>query len=650
MAELAEDHVDAHSEAAPRRIGLLRIAIGAVQGLLAWLLLELSPPFLGMGWTSARAETFWSQQHPMLFAMLALVTAFVPIIALAEVGRMAGRRLAIYMAATAAVLAALAMYDIWREPVELRWDGMPPRIWPSAGLLFCSAIGLFIVNQLIEHRERGLRLYSDYAIHFEDSWMRGVQLILSLIFTLLVWGVLQLGSALFGLIGLDWFEKMIGHNWFRCPVLGLAFAASIHITDVRPLLLRGMRNLGLTLLSWLLPLVTLLGCGFLLALLFTGLGPLWKTRMAASILMWSAAVTLLLLNAAYKDGERANAPPAPVRWAGRIGGPLILAFTLLAAYALALRIGQYGVSQQRVLLGAVVAMGLVYGAGYSWATIDRNSWLKRLERVNLTASIAILGVLALLLSPFGDPARLAVNSQVARLHGGEVASQAFDYAYLRFQSGRYGTEALANLTRDDNADIASRARVMQGKTSDDLWQTGDKRAATEAPLSHATVYPLGAGLPEDFKPDASPQNMYASAKCLTYGNPCDIIRLGHRDDRGELLLIYDHKGKPGERLPWDNGVATVLRREAPGKWRRIGTVSNLDCPGVLDALRKGESAAVRPLYDDFEAHGLRLPFTPDESTVKRCSAAPKPTAKPASPADSTAPAMMGPAFGRPGGI
>ena len=80
--------------------------------------------------------------------------------------------------------------------------------------------------------------------------MRGFQLVVSLIFALLVWGVLNLGAELFGLIHITAIRTLIEHNWFRSPALAMAFAAPVHLTDVRPSLLRGVRNVGLTLLSW----------------------------------------------------------------------------------------------------------------------------------------------------------------------------------------------------------------------------------------------------------------------------------------------------------------------------------------------------------------------------------------------------------------
>lgn len=100
----------------------------------------------------------------MLFAGLALVTTCVPVIAIAELPRMRRRTLLIY-----ALLSS--------------WMKSSVRVWPSGRLALCVALGLFIVNQLLEHRERALALFSEYAQHFEDSWMRGFQLVISLIFS-----------------------------------------------------------------------------------------------------------------------------------------------------------------------------------------------------------------------------------------------------------------------------------------------------------------------------------------------------------------------------------------------------------------------------------------------------------------------------------
>jgi hypothetical protein len=367
MADNPSAEPDSSVATRPGSLLALRLAIGLVQGLIAWQLLDMLPRT-----QFPPAEDMlrsWPYRNPGLFAILAMIISFVPVVALAQAGRIRKRRLVLYLVTLAAVLAGLGAYDIWRDPFDSGWGTQTIRIWPSTTLIFCTATGLFIANQLLEHREGGNSLWSAYADHFEDSWMRGFQFVVALVFTALVWGVLELGRSMFDLIHLDGFGHMLEHNWFRCPALAMAFAGSVHITDVRPTLLHGMRNLGLTLLSWLLPLIVALGWSFLLALPFTGLAPLWGTGFAAAILLWAVAVTLVLVNAAYKDGQ--GTPPLAIRWAGRGAMPMMLILTLLAAYAIGLRVWQYGWTPMRLRSAMVAVIALVYAAGYSRAAVGK---------------------------------------------------------------------------------------------------------------------------------------------------------------------------------------------------------------------------------------------------------------------------------------
>ena len=82
----------------------------------------------------------------------------------------------------------------------------------------------------------------------------------------------------------------------------------MHLTDVRTGLVRGVRLVVLTLLAG----------AFLLTLPFVGLGGLWRTHAAASILLSSASALVLLINAAYQDGEAEV--PVVLRWTVRIAG------------------------------------------------------------------------------------------------------------------------------------------------------------------------------------------------------------------------------------------------------------------------------------------------------------------------------------------
>jgi hypothetical protein len=65
--------------------------------------------------------------------------------------------------------------------------------------------------------------------------------------------------------------ELIERPWFYAPATTVVLAYAIHVTDTRTELVRGVRTLTLTLLAWLLPMMTALALAFLLALPFTGL-------------------------------------------------------------------------------------------------------------------------------------------------------------------------------------------------------------------------------------------------------------------------------------------------------------------------------------------------------------------------------------------
>lgn len=597
MQMSSDEQADGPGHAKSGRVMLYRLGIGLLQGLLAWRLWEASDRAASSGRAAVALAPSWAATHPMRFAALTLCTAFLPLVALAQVGSMRARRLLAYLALAGAALAALCAYDIWRNPSSGIWQGSMPRSTPSFQLICCSAVGLFIVNQLLEHRARGHALYRDYFSYFEQGWLRISQLALAALFSGLSLAVLALGAALFALVGMHWLLRLLAHPWFSCVEAAMVFAVGVHVTDVRPSLLRGTRNLLLGLLAWLLPLVVLLGWGFLAVLPFTTLRPLWNTRFAAALLLWAVAGTLVLLNAAYKDGDHAKEPAAVLRWSGRAAGPMMLIFSIMAGYAIGLRVAQYGWTTERVLAMAVDAVALLYGAGYAWAALRPGPWLRLLEPVNIGASLFILAVLVALLTPLADPGRLAVDSQLARLREGKVSAQTFDFSFLRLNAGRYGQRALHQLAASPDASLASLAqKTLAG-------ETGTFAALHRPALSGARIYPPGAELPADFRArDWSARETYDAA-CLINGMPCEILALLPQADGPRYLLVHQ-LGR------FTVPSAAVFARDAQGRWTRVGTIGGLDCPGVLQALREGQATPLPARHEDLQVLGVRLRLLP----------------------------------------
>lgn len=591
---------DPEDQPTPTWLGPARIGIGLLQGLLLYLL-----------YTAAQ-DKFWPATAPLLFGPLVALGVLAPVILISGLGHMTRSRLVQWVLGAVAVIAALAVYDAWRR---LGVDAQQ-RPAPSAILSVCLAAGFFIAHALVLAGTRERRRIASYASYFELAWKLNLQILFCLLFVGATWLVLQLGAALFDLVKLDFLSKTISKPWFAIPVTAFAFSSAMHLTDVKPAIVRGIRNLLHVLLSWILPVLTLLVGGFLASLPFTGLDPLWATRSAAGILLSAAAAFVVLINAAYQDGS--ERPARVLALSARIASVLLVPLVLLSAYALALRVADHGWTADRVTAAACVLVAACYAGGYAAAAV-RRGWLPTLAGVNIAAAFMVLGVLALLLSPIADPGRVSVHSQMARLAAGKITLQQLDVAYLYHHGARYGRDALAQLERSATGQDAGWLKVELAR----LRNPADLDAGNAAPQIAANlhVWPAGAVLPAGFaefewKKIKEP---YRLPLCLRHAETvCDayVIDLGG-DARPEVVLIGA-----------TNHGNAVLRQDAAGGWQFAGSLppSLTRCAPVLDALRAGKVNAVAPQLADLEIGGQRIAIEPElpELACATPSAAPAP--------------------------
>ncbi|MFZ4166584.1 DUF4153 domain-containing protein [Brevundimonas sp. NPDC058933] len=506
-----------------RGLAAARIGIGLVQGGLLYFLWRSAAQSEGL----SDALT-WPATQPPLFAALALACALTPVMLQAGVGRLSVRTLALWGLIAAAALALLGWHDAAQQTREYF---RPPYL--RFPVIAFAAAALFIAHHLIVPAVASRRWIADFDDYFDTAWKAGVQLVLSLGFTGAFWLLLFLGAALFHVIGLRFLSDLISEEWFSIPVTCLVFATAVQLTDVRSGLIRGVRTVALMLLSWLLLVITVLVAGFLLALPFTGLDGLWKTGSATALVLSAAAALIILINTAYQDGREDNLPPVVLRVAVRVAAVLLTPLILIAIWGLSLRIGQHGLTPDRIIAAACALVGVVYAAGYGWAALSpfwrKTAWMKPLERTNVAAAVLTVGVILALFSPLLDPARLSVADQVARLKRGAVSAAQFDYGFLKWSAGRTGQRALAGLARSDNADIAARAKRVQTSTS----RYDDERSAPPV-RPRITAWPQGAVLPAGFDapvPAGDPRFACTGAEdCVA------VMRDMNGDGRNEVLL------------------------------------------------------------------------------------------------------------------
>lgn len=531
-----------------RAAAVTRLAIGLAQGIALFLLQK------------ADEGKSWPATAPMLYAPLLLCALAVPLIPLSALSAMRRGALIAWSAVAAALVAIMAIHAAWvgAAPERLGAGPLSPPVFIAVAAL------LFIAHHLVQPAEASGKPVAPYADYFDLVGTNAVRLFLSLAFTGAFWLLLFLAGALFKLIGVEAIQKLIGETAFAFPATGLMFAAAVHmavqLTEARAGLVRGVRTVGLVLLAWLLPLMVVIAGGFLATLPFTGLAPLWSTKAAASLLLSAAAALIILINAAYQDGLE---PPNPIlRWAARAASLLLIPIVALTAYALWLRIHQYGLTPDRVMACAYLVVAAGFTLGYTLAATWPGAWMKPLERTNLVMAAVSVLLLIALFTPIADPARLSVSSQVRRLESGKVSADKFDFQFLRFDSGRYGGLALERLKSDRNPHTAKRAGEVKAEASRPL------PPVAKPDYTMITVYPQGSKLPETFLNQGS--NPPARGTC-------------DGSDPGCFAVLLDVDADGSDEVLLGSGETLDVYKLSAGRWRRVARTVSYCWVGDLQA-------------------------------------------------------------------
>ena len=591
MIDPFHDQTGRASLGSARGLAAVRLGIGLVQGLLLYFLWRRAAQSGGL----SDALT-WPATQPPLFAALALTCAFTPVMLLAGVGRMSVRKLALWGVIAAAALALLG----WHDAAQQTRDYFRPPYLRFPVIAFAAA-ALFIAHHLIVPAVASRRWIADFDDYFDTAWKAGVQLVLSLGFTGAFWLLLFLGAALFRIIGLSFLSDLIGEEWFSIPITCLVFAVAVQLTDVRSGLIRGVRTVALMLLSWLLLVITVLVAGFLLALPFTGLDGLWKTGSATALVLSAAAALIILINTTYQDGREDNLPPVVLRVAVRVAAVLLTPLILIAIWGLSLRIGQHGLTPDRIIASACALVGVVYAAGYGWAALSpfwrKIAWMKPLERTNVAAAVLTVAVILALFSPLLDPAHLSVGDQVARLKRGAVSAAEFDYAFLRFDAGKTGRAALADLANSSDADVARLAKQAQTTTS-----RYDVEQVTAPPRTpHIEAWPTNVALPAGFvSPVRSGDPRYACQKAT---DCVATARDLNGDGKAEVLLADSYR-------------IALFAQEPDGAWKHQGDYRIAYCGtgpnNVRDLLKDPQTAPVASAWPDLATARGSGRFQPEQ--------------------------------------
>lgn len=553
---------------------------GTVQGWVLWWL-----------WRAFEHKV-WPATEPMLLTGLLYAALAVPLVFYCTQNvdglPRTARRLAV--ALYALLYAALGAGTAWAAGVTGVAIGVR---FPDA--LAAQALGFVSLGLLCGFDFEARRWRYERLFHY--AWRNGILLATAWAMVGIVWLVLYAGAGLMSLIGVKWVLELIRKPVFIFPVTGLVAAGAFALGLARASMTETIRRFTLSIAAWLLPLVLFFAVLWVLALPFTGLEPLFKTRSAAVMMLAFTALAVVFANCAYQDGEQTWPYPAWLSRATQAAWLALVGVVGVAWWALGLRVAQHGWSEDRLWAALVATLASVYAAGYALSWLRPARWMRAMAPTNIAAALLLCAGVLLYLAPPTHVRRLAVAAHLAHVQQ-KQGQQEPDWDYLRWDSGRFGREALQAMASG------------QGVPAGQPWaQQATRLLAQDSRYDHRPqalmsaqqlqdkfkVYPQGRSLPPSFLRYAQGQQLpWELQRCYKAASSCPVW-LGDLNGDGQDELLLFGQG-------W-NGAVFVA---AGDRWRQAG---HFRATGVRDPLEPAQLEGARkiaPQWSDLQVQGQRL--------------------------------------------
>ena len=448
-----------------------------------------------------------------------------------------------------------------QEPEPQQWNRHP------FTFAFCMAVGaaLFILALFFRSSADSGTWPKTYQPMLDYSWEHALTIAQLGLFIGVFWSLLSLWAALFSAIGLDFFKTLFHEPAFFYPVTWLVIGMGLVMIRNRFRFIASVRLMCEALIKALLPLVALIILMFFAVLPWTGLQQIWDTGRAAQILMALILTLLLFFNAVFYQTDNKLPYPIWLRSAVMLAVVLLPLGSLLAAWALWLRIDQYGLSLDRLWAALLQALTAAFTFSYSLLLLwRRQAALPSVQRANIGLALLVAGALIVVNTPLADMRHWVAQHQVKRLLEGDTAADAFDYHYLRFELGQPGSLALKALADSEFAQSRPELtrRLERSLKQTDRWSQEplmDTHNLNDV-AQQFSVSPEGATLPEPLLALLVEQN----SVCLSQVEPCQALQVSN--ETGVHWLIYI-------TYEWRYGQAYTKRSAEPkSDWMQTGTL------------------------------------------------------------------------------
>lgn len=453
------------------------------------------------------------------------------------------------------------------------------------------------------------RRWNSYPVLFAGAWGLTVRYLAGGIFVAVFWLLAFLSDALLSLVQVGVIEWVLDSAWLvfalSGAVLGLALAVAYELRETLP------PDMPLRLLRLLAVPVLIVVAVFLAAVPLRGLGEVFGALSSAGTLMAVALVMITLVSVVLDRSPEAMPESALVSGSARALALLLPLVTGLAAWAVALRVLQYGWTPDRLLAACCSLFLLAYGVVYAASALRGSGWGGRVRSANTVMALCAIGLCAALLSPLLDGSRISAKSQLKRYGTGQAAAGELPLWEMSRDWGRAGTAAIAQLrgrAGAGDAELAGRFTALDGSDSRWEFESGDRprrlRALQERVAAQMPLRPAGEKLtPEDLEGLADFELEMLAAACrrpLEGGTPGCVLVMGgflpgSRRQGVVLYLPAGEKSLEARHLLLAGQEPAVLRGTAVFGPRGEKTLAPRLIRQVLDGGYGIDAASVRAL-------------------------------------------------------
>ena len=558
------------------RLGM--IFIGLLQGALCYLLMTYLVPhndgwlFYGMPATIAITS-----------ALLLTVVSFKQ------------RALWYWMALIFVVVLAMSAWLKWQVEDSDKWRQHEVFMFYGWRLLLMAMLAL----PWIQYSLRASRQQTRYAQFYTQLWLNTLTLLIVFISNGLFWLVLLLWSEMFKLVGIPFFSTLFfDTDWFGYVAFGLITALAVVLARTQSRLVTAVQKLLTFIATGLLPLVALLALMFILTLPFTGLEAI-SQRVSAAGLMSTLTFSLLLLMAMVGEPQKEALPyPGALRYLIKCALAVTPIYTLIAGWALWVRIQQYGWTPERLHGVLVVVVLLAWSVGYLVSILRRgHNPLEIQGKVILGVSLLALGLLVLLSSPVIDAWRISVNSHMGLYHSGKIKPDQVSL-YMLDHSGKPGRAALEALQKDVAFNQDSKRRrdlnsLLQGSRD-------PVKELTATQLVSKVVIAPGSEKPDDAFWTFVKAQGYRITSCAEQ-NACVLVSQDLNADGHPEQVLY----------AFGDGESLVFGMQK-NKWDLLAVArlpEGFNKDKLLQAVANQQLGSAPRIWRDITIDGKRLPMT-----------------------------------------